>query len=373
MKIGLLLQSFENGGVQKVIINLNNGFIKNGIKTEIVAATNSGAMKNLLDENTKIIDLKLDKYKGDYKFLFGINKIKKYILSNCPDIIVASPGFSTIALLIANKLSKNKTKTILMVDNKISLLRQGKLKHKISYIIYKKLYKYADYVVVAHDNGKNDIIEHFKLEEEKVVRIYHPLIDTNYINNIHNINHKFFKDNNYVLCTVGRLVQEKNYDLLIKIINDLKKEINNVKLLIIGEGPEKEKLQKLIDINNLNNDVELIGYYDKPLEYMNKSDLYVLSSRQEAFGIVLVEALACGLKIVSTDCKSGGQKEILANGTYGYLCKPNDFNDLRQKILLAYNDNRKEKIKENIDRGLEFSIENSVSEYIKLFRRIINE
>lgn len=373
MRVGLLLQSFENGGVQKVIINLNNGFIQNSIDTEIVVATNYGDMKNLINSKTKIKDLKIRKLNGDYKFLFGINKIKKYIISSRPDIVVASPGFSTIALLIANKLAKFKTKTVLMVDNKISLLKQGKLKHKISYYIYKLLYKYSDHIIVAHDNGKEDILKSFKLKADKVTRIYHPLIDVNCIKNIKNVENKFFNDDNYVLLTVGRLVPEKNYDMLISVFNDLKKEIKNIKLLIIGEGTEREKLKNIIDTNNLNNDVELLGYYDKPLEYMKKSDLYIMSSKQEAFGIVLVEALACGMKIVSTDCKSGGQNEILQNGKYGYLCKPDDYNDLKEKIITAYNDKNNDYKKINIKRGLEFSIDNSVLEYIKIFRRLINE
>lgn len=373
MKVGLLLQSFENGGVQKVIINLHNGFLKNGINSEIVVATNSGDMKNLINSDSKIEDLKINKFRGDYKFLFGINKIKKYINRSKPNIVVASPGFSTIALLIANKFAKYKTKTVLMVDNKISLLKKGKIKHKISYYIYKRMYKYADCIVVAHDSGRNDILNSYKLDSNKVVRIYHPLIDSNYINKIEDVNHKFFEKENFVIISVGRLVPEKNYDMLINIFNDIRKEISNIKLLIIGEGSEKEKLQNIINKNSLNDDVELLGYYEKPLEYMKKCNLYVLSSKQEAFGIVLVEALACGMQIVSTDCMSGGQREILSNGKYGYLCKPDDYDDLKEKILSAYNTRDNTKIEENIKRGLDFSINKSVSEYINVFRRLANE
>ncbi len=372
MKIALFFQSLQDGGVQHVMINMYKELKIKKIDVELIIADAPGeVLKEVSKED--IIDLNKTKLFGDYKVLFSINKLKKIINTNNFDVIVACPGFATISLILANSLSRKKVKTVLMVDNKISLLKKGKLKHKISYYLYKKLYKYSTSIVVAHEVGRKDIISSFKLNENKVFKIYHPLIDSNLLNESRSINHKFINSSNFVILTVGRLVPEKNYELLINCFPKIKNYIPNAKLIIIGDGPEKEKLNNLICNLDLENDIDMIGFYKYPMDYMKKCNLYVLSSKQEAFGIVLVEALACKMKIVSTDCESGAQREILNNGEYGYICRCNDSEDLINKIIEAYNSQNNDYLIKNYNRGIEFSINNSVNQYIELFRRIVNE
>lgn len=370
MKISLMMQSFENGGVQRVMINLANGFTSKGFEVELLVADARGEMRKNISNKCKIINLDNKKNTGDFKFLFSIKKIKDYIEKSKPNVILACPGFANVVLIIANRLSKYKTKTIAILDNKLSLLKNSDIKHRISYIFYKIYLKKSDKIVAAHDSALVDIINVLKIDSNKICRIYHPLISNDLFEE-HAFSHKWLNGKYLVLLSVGRLVKEKNFIGLIDSFFNLKRNYNsfkNSKLIIVGEGIERAALENRIAEYNLKNDVELYGFSSIPFEFMKRATLYVSSSSKEAFGNVIVEALACGLPVVATDCESGGPKEILSNGQYGVLCKLNDTNSLTEAIVKCYNKNvDKYKCKK---RGLEFSVENSVNEYVKIIKEV---
>lgn len=118
--------------------------------------------------------------------------------------------------------------------------------------------------------------------------------------------------NTPLIIAVGRLYLQKDYSTLIRALTELRKQRPS-HLLILGEGNERESLERLIHDLNLEEDVVLAGFVNNPLAYMNRASLFVLSSKSEGFGNVLVEAMACGTPVVSTDCPSG-PTEILENG-----------------------------------------------------------
>ena len=133
-----------------------------------------------------------------------------------------------------------------------------------------------------------------------------------------------------LLVGMGRLHYQKNFALLIRAHAILRKTMP-VRTLILGEGPERGRLEALIRELGLQDEVQLIGYRQNPLPYLAQADVFVLSSSFEGFGNVIVEALALGVNVVATDCP-GGPAEILENGKYGSLAKVDDEQDLAVKI-----------------------------------------
>lgn len=125
-----------------------------------------------------------------------------------------------------------------------------------------------------------------------------------------------------VVISCGRLVPLKGYDMLIKAFARARQQ-RPCRLVILGEGTQRNDLQSLIASLGLQDDVDLAGYSSNPQAEIAHSDVFVLSSRTEGFGNVLVEAMACGTRIVSTDCPSG-PREILDNGHYGQLVPVDD-------------------------------------------------
>jgi len=163
------------------------------------------------------------------------------------------------------------------------------------------------------------------------------------------------------ILAIGRLSYEKNYPQLIIAFAQIVKKFN-LKLMILGEGPERKSLEILIHQYNLQDKVLMPGFITNTSLFYQNADLYILSSRTEGFPNVLLEALSFGLKIISTNCPSG-PSEILEGGKYGTLVPVNDNHALAiaiEKALVEDNHHNPEKIKERIEA---FRLEKTISEY----------
>jgi glycosyltransferase involved in cell wall biosynthesis len=132
------------------------------------------------------------------------------------------------------------------------------------------------------------------------------------------------------LIAVGSLKAQKDYPTLLKAM-DLLCRTADARLIILGEGPERPKLEQFVKNHGLSDSVRLPGFRISPHPYLRQADIFVLSSRWEGLGNVITEALLCGCRVVSTDCPSGPD-ELLANGRYGTLVPPRDPERLAQVI-----------------------------------------
>ena len=175
----------------------------------------------------------------------------------------------------------------------------------------------------------------------------------------------------YILA-IGRLNRQKGFDILIKSFakSDLK---NRIKLVILGEGKERKNLEELIAELKLKNQVLLFGKVDNPFIYMKYAKFFIMSSRYEGFGNVLLEALACGAPIIATDCETG-TSEIIKNGKNGLLVPVEDENALKLAMeKLFYDREFYMKLKSNTRKSVEkYGIENIVKDWMNLFKEVYN-
>jgi glycosyltransferase involved in cell wall biosynthesis len=178
------------------------------------------------------------------------------------------------------------------------------------------------------------------------------------------VDHPWLNSSKYfTLLAVGRLSKQKDYTTLIKAIAILKKNIP-LKLIILGEGPERNSLQTLIDDEKLSDRIELHGFSENPFAFMVQADLFVLSSILEGLPMVLFEALACGCRVVSTDCPYG-PTEILKNGKYGKLVPIHNPEKLADAIIESYKTN-KPNTSAAKDYAQSFTIKKATLAYLKL-------
>ena len=140
-----------------------------------------------------------------------------------------------------------------------------------------------------------------------------------------------------IILSVGRLAKQKNFPLLIQAFAAVRQKID-ARLIILGDGPERENLENLVSQLELNEYISLPGFSDNPWSYMAKADIFALSSEEEPFGLVIVEAMACGVPIVATDALSGGPRTILENGEYGLLVSNYDKEALVKAIIKTLTD-----------------------------------
>jgi len=170
-----------------------------------------------------------------------------------------------------------------------------------------------------------------------------------------------------VVLSVARLNEEKNLETFIRAFAKLHQRQPTVRLLMLGDGPERSKLEALVVSLGLQDAVELPGWVENPFPYMRRARVLVLASRFEGFGNVLVEAMACGTAVVSTDCPVG-PSEILQGGRVGNLVPVGDEESLTRAIENAIEANGVRA--GTVERALEFSVERSTEQYVALFREL---
>ena len=169
--------------------------------------------------------------------------------------------------------------------------------------------------------------------------------------------------------SVGRLLPLKGIDIFLRAFARLRRELNvRARAIIVGEGADMERLRYIAHELNLDSDVCFTGYVHNPYAYMARSSLLVLSSRYEGFGNTLVEAMACGVNVVSTDCKSG-PREILEDGKWGRLVPVDDAAALSDAMRIALQSPLP--AEDLTRRAAYFSVERSAEKYYNVIRKVV--
>lgn len=187
------------------------------------------------------------------------------------------------------------------------------------------------------------------------------------------VTHPWFADRaGPVLVGIGRLRRQKNFRLLVQVVNDLNRRRGTrpVRLLLFGEGPERRLLLRTIRRLGQQENVSLMGWVPNPHKYLARADLFVLSSDWEGLPNTLIEALACGVPVISTDCTSG-PREILQDGAFGRLVRRGDRKGLAGAIQELLEDpHEAQRLRE---RGPARAWNFDISSRIKLYEDLIEE
>lgn len=152
------------------------------------------------------------------------------------------------------------------------------------------------------------------------------------------------KERENVIVSVGRLVEQKNQKVLINAFSKIAKKYPEYKLKIFGEGNLREELQKQIDDLNMKDKIYLCGVCDNIKEQLEKAKIFVLPSNYEGMPNALIEAMASGCSVISTDCPCGGPRELIENNKNGILVPVNNEQELSNKIEYLIKNEEKAKI-----------------------------
>lgn len=375
-KILIITSSLKFGGGAERFISLLTKYLISKFTISVVTFQH---FKDLYPFKGKYYTFKENlKYFRNFKIfeLFRPFKIFKLINSLSPDLIISFMDFANVYSIITKLLFKIKTPLICSVRTNPEIAYKKRNRH--IYYLIKFLYKLKSVnkiVSVSHD--LQDILEkEFRINRQKLETINNG-IELEKIRNLqdgYEIDYKEIFENKKIIkyITIGRLTEEKGHKLLIEAFSKVKSKIENSKLIIIGTGPLKQQIEVQIKDKDLKNDVVLLGLRENPYKYLVKSDIFVLSSKHEGFPNVLLEALACGLPIISTDCKTG-PREILNNGNFGFLVKVNDPEDLARKMIFLAKDKvlLNKYSKKSKERAKIFDIKNKFNDWTNLINTTI--
>ena len=306
MKILIITDNLKIGGSEKVLINLANIFSLNH-KIDFVILKNDNEFKEIISKEINLIKLNLK------RTLYSFFKVYKIFKNSRTDIILSNLTHINLLCLFVNFFLFNKKKIIIRETTNISekfQINEKKIKNTFIKFIIKFFYNSSFKIIVMGEEMKKDLINNFSINKKKINIIYNPFnlkeIITSANENILD-EHKFVL-NPYIIA-VGRLVYVKGFDFLINAFDSIKNK-TKLNLVIIGDGPEKISLSKLIKQKNLEERVFLLGQRSNPYKYIQKAKIFTLTSRREGFPNSLIEALILNKPVLSVNVKNG-PKEIL--------------------------------------------------------------
>jgi len=312
------------------------------------------------------------------KIIKRITKLTHFILKNEPDVIVSFMNtvnfVCIISNFIANILSQKKSSLIVTEHNTLSI-RLKKKKSKVYKFIIKILvnflYKFSDKIVAVSRGVKQDLAVNFGVNRKKITVINNP-VDLEQIKIASQKKNELSKKLNYII-NIGALTEQKNQFTLLKAFSIILQKLNSTKirLLILGKGPLEHELKETAKKLKIESYVEFKGFVQNPYAYLKDSKVFILSSKFEGFPVVLLEALACQVPIVSTNCKSG-PSEIIRHGFNGFLVPVGDEHAIAHFTIQLLKDNALyERIKENVRQTVaNYRVDKIIKTYEELLKNV---
>ena len=245
------------------------------------------------------------------------------------------------------------------------------LKSKILAVVNNNVLRYATGIIAVSNGVKSDLIKNFKVRHNKIRVIYNPVDIRSIKDKCEDSAGEVFANTQYkYIITVARLSYQKNFPMLLKAFSLVRRHFL-AKLVIVGEGMLRNYLRYLTEKLSIVEDVIFVGFQENPYKFISKADILVLSSFYEGFGRVLVEAMACGIPVISTDCPSG-PAEIISDGVNGLLVPVNNEKKLADSIAnLLENKMLRLKLKEGgLKRSGDFNTQEIIKRYEKFFLEI---
>jgi glycosyltransferase involved in cell wall biosynthesis len=311
------------------MLNLMNALVDEGVHVDLLL--NHTGIPELLKVRDEVNVVEL----GETDGLVRIPSLVRYLRKTQPTVLLANRERAVRTGTVALRYSGVSSRMAIRVGMAISmaLSRRNLIQRWLrrSAIVY--CYRQAD-VIIANSKGvAQDIASVTGISLENIHIVNNPAVSPDiFIEAEEPAGHPWFgPESPPVILGVGRLVRQKDFSALLRAFAILRSK-RHCRLVILGEGKEHDRLTSLAEELDIQEDVDLPGYVSNPFAYMSRAAQFVLSSRWEGSPNVLIQALALGLPVVATDCRSG-PREILSNGLYGPLVPVGDVEALYQAML----------------------------------------
>lgn len=361
-KIALFVPSLGGGGAERVMVLLANGLIEEGLDVDLLVVNmNKGAHAAELSEKVNLIDFKKS------RTLAALPEMVRYLKKSRPRVMISALDYANVVTLVARRLAGASTKLIITEHSTLSVASQGDFRGmgRILPWLMKLTYPWADQILAVSQGVADDLADKLNIKRSKIAVAYNPVV-TEQLSMLSAQEVQWpwprVEGIPFILAT-GRLAAAKDFSTLLKAFSILRKK-RPAKLLILGEGEERSMLEQKIAQYELGEDVALPGFVNNPYAWMASADLFVMSSRWEGLPTVLIEAMACGAPVVSTDCPSG-PAEILENGKWGRLVAVGDGAALAEAMDASILDADRHP---GLARAQDFSVKKSVLKYMQFIK-----
>ena len=347
----------HSGGTERVCILIANELARRGYDISILSFWHGDPPFFEVHPNVKVLYLINGRFEAWLKktYIYAVLKLRKFIKENGVDVLV---DVDTVLSRYSVYAVQNTGCRLISWEH---FNYEHTLSEKIRIKTLKKARKYSDKILLL---TKSDYVMHRELahiDESKLYQIYNP---TSF-----SISRTLGKRKK-VFLSIGRLTYQKGFDILLQIWKEIWRELPDWKLQIVGSGEDRELLERYIKDNSIGN-VELVPNTTEIEKYYLDAAVYVMTSRYEGFPMVLLEAKAKGLPIISFDCKTG-PNEIVSEGKSGFIVEMNDISTFSKKmIMLANNEQlRLEFAEKSLEEIKSYTVKSIGDEWEKLLNMI---
>lgn len=318
LAIAIYIHDLAGGGVERQSLVLAEEFRRAGHAVTLLLHRFAGQLRSQVPACLPVVS-----FDGS-RTLADIPRLASYLRVQRPDILLSNVDMNNVAALLARALASGPTKVVICQHNAISsgAIIGGAWHYAHTARAYRLLTPFVARAVAVSDGVARELRELAGLPADRVVTIYNPVVGPEFMTlSTEPARHRFFEDaTEPVFVTAGRLVPQKDHETMIRALA-LHRQRESGRLIVLGSGSERDSLISLSQSLGVGDAVDFVGFQMNALPFFRQADAFLLTSRCEGFGNVIVEALACGTPVISTDCPHGPY-EILEGGRYGVLVQP---------------------------------------------------
>lgn len=362
-RLTLVMRDFSGGGAEKIMVNLATGLLDRGHDVELVVIEKTGPYLDLAPSNLPIVEL------GGRRVSTSVPALAHHLKQRRPDAVLSSLVHMNVATVLARALGRVETRLVVRQEAHLhgNPSPDASMGTRLAYRLVPWAYRRADHVVGVSRGVVNEVRERTGLGPERISTVYNPVLSEESVRRLTTLQptpHPWLEPGAPpVVIAMGRLVPQKDYPTLLEGFARLRIS-RPLRLIILGEGPLRKDLTRQAVELGIGDEVHFAGFVEDPLSWMKQARLFAHTARWEGFGNVLVEALACGLPVVATDCPSG-PREILDDGRYGRLVGVGDIDGLVEAIRKTLKETPDQE--DLRDRAREFTVEAILPAYEALF------
>jgi glycosyltransferase involved in cell wall biosynthesis len=362
--VALMVYSMRSGGVERMRIRLGEALQKRGYATTIVVARvdgHWGRHRSEIPRGVRLVDLRAHSWNA------WLGSLTAYLKAERPRVLLAAMETAGVIALWARRRAQVKTRVVVSSHIQVSRHIESdwkRVKRILVPYLVRRFYCEADGVVAVSDGVADNLAPFARLPRGRIRVIHNPVVTDQLTQaSEQKAPHPWLAEPYAPLIIgAGRLTRQKEFDTLVRAFSLVRRH-RLARLMILGEGEERDSLEELVRRLGLEEYVQMPGFVPNLTGYTAHASLLVLSSAWEGFGNVLVEALACGCPVVSTDCPSG-PREILDNGKYGRLVSVGDHEALARAILETLDHPPDAKMLRV--RAMDFHVDKIIDQYLEV-------
>ena len=356
-KLLFFLPDLDGGGAQRTVVNLVNRLSKDSFRASLAAVRTDGPAKDWLDDDVELIDLDAGRIRR------AVLPLRQTVARMAPDILFSTILDANIVAALATCGLPQRPALIVRETNSIRAREDiGWWRRKLVSWAYPR----ADAVVALSRGVERELATDYRLPASRLRTIWNPVDLSAVRRRASEGDAECAPFEGITLMAVGRLHRQKGFDILIRALACLERQ--DLRLVILGTGSEETELHRLAADLNVGNQIHFAGFIDNPYPWIANADIFVLPSRWEGFGHVLVEAMALGTAVVASDCPYG-PADIVTDGVDGCLVGNESPELLAEAIasLADYPDKRKQFAAAASAKVERFDVSRIVNEYAALF------